>query len=70
MRADADLRSTLPRARLSRRHIPASIHNAGKLKREMLDARKAKEDNRRRHTKAGRDKPKAERRKVMLGEDV
>lgn len=54
----------------SRRHIPASIHNAGKLKREMLDARKAKEENRRRHTKAGREKPKAERKKVMLGEDV
>jgi WD repeat and SOF domain-containing protein 1 len=36
----------------------------------MLDARKVKEDNRRRHTKAGLEKPKAERKKVMMGEDA
>lgn len=52
-----------------RRHLPSSIHNATNLKRTMIDARKAKEDNRRRHTKAGQERPKAERKKVMLGED-
>ncbi|CDZ97903.1 Sof1-like rRNA processing protein (contains WD40 repeats) [Phaffia rhodozyma] len=49
-----------------RRHIPSSIHNATKLKREMIDARKAKEENRRRHTKAGLTKPKAEKKKVYF----
>lgn len=53
-----------------RRHLPSSIHNATGLKRTMIDARKAKEDNRRAHTKAGKERPKAERKKVMLGEDA
>lgn len=61
---------SLARALHRRRHVPVSIKNASSLKREMLDSRKNKEENRRRHTKAGREKPKAERKKVMLGEDA
>lgn len=45
-----------------RRHMPQSVHSAVKLKREMLEARKVKEDRRRKHTKAGREKPKPERK--------
>jgi WD repeat and SOF domain-containing protein 1 len=45
-----------------RRHLPASVHNTQKLKREMLEARKVKEDRRRKHTRAGKEKPKAERK--------
>lgn len=45
-----------------RRRLPSSIQNATELKRTMLGARKAKEDNRRRHTKDGDLKPKAERK--------
>jgi WD repeat and SOF domain-containing protein 1 len=45
-----------------RRRLPSSIQNATELKRTMLGARKVKEDNRRRHTKDGDLKPKAERK--------
>jgi WD repeat and SOF domain-containing protein 1 len=48
-----------------RRRLPSSIHNATQLKRTMLDARKVKEDNRRRHTKDGDLKPKAERKSEL-----
>jgi WD repeat and SOF domain-containing protein 1 len=51
-----------------RRHLPASVHNTQKLKREMLEARKVKEDRRRKHTRAGKEKPKAERKKAILKE--
>lgn len=40
-----------------RRHVPQSIHNATKLKREMIEARNIKEDRRRKHSRAGREKP-------------
>nr|XP_019051134.1 WD repeat and SOF domain-containing protein 1 [Kwoniella bestiolae CBS 10118]OCF30064.1 WD repeat and SOF domain-containing protein 1 [Kwoniella bestiolae CBS 10118] len=45
-----------------RRHVPQSIHNATKLKREMIESRKVKEDRRREHSRKGREKPKAERK--------
>lgn len=45
-----------------RRHLPASVHNAAQLKRDMIEARKVKEDRRRKHSRAGKEKPKAERK--------
>ncbi|TXT11995.1 uncharacterized protein COLE_02405 [Cutaneotrichosporon oleaginosum] len=51
-----------------RRHLPASVHNTQKLKREMLESRKVKEDRRRKHTRAGKEKPKAERKKAIIKE--
>jgi hypothetical protein len=44
------------------RHVPTAIKKTTDLKRTMLDARKAKEENRRRHTREGESKPKAERK--------
>lgn len=49
-----------------RRHVPQSIHNATKLKREMIEARNIKEDRRRKHSRAGREKPKAERKSKFV----
>jgi WD repeat and SOF domain-containing protein 1 len=48
-----------------RRHVPGSIHNAVKLKRDMVEAAKVKEERRRKHTRAGREKPKAERKSEL-----
>lgn len=45
-----------------RRHVPQSVHNAVKLNREMRDSIRNKEDRRRKHSRAGREKPKAERK--------
>ncbi|KII91650.1 hypothetical protein PLICRDRAFT_51786 [Plicaturopsis crispa FD-325 SS-3] len=57
--------------RVSRtRHIPKPVHHAAQLKRTMLDARKVKEERRRKHTRAGESKPKAERKKVVLAEQT
>lgn len=42
--------------------MPSAIKKTADLKRTMLDARKAKEENRRRHTREGESKPKAERK--------
>lgn len=47
---------------LRQRHVPSAIKKTADLKRTMLDARKAKEENRRRHTREGESKPKAERK--------
>ncbi|WVQ63267.1 uncharacterized protein L199_001418 [Kwoniella botswanensis] len=51
-----------------RRHVPQSIHNATKLKRDMMESRKVKEDRRREHSRKGREKPKAERKKAVIVE--
>nr|XP_019008129.1 WD repeat and SOF domain-containing protein 1 [Kwoniella pini CBS 10737]OCF46910.1 WD repeat and SOF domain-containing protein 1 [Kwoniella pini CBS 10737] len=51
-----------------RRHVPQSIHNATKLKRDMIESRKVKEDRRRDHSRAGREKPKAERKSEFPNE--
>lgn len=57
--------------RLTRkRHVPKAVHQANKLKRTMLDARKVKEERRRRHTREGENKPKAERKKTVLVEQT
>ncbi|KAH7915878.1 WD40 repeat-like protein [Hygrophoropsis aurantiaca] len=50
------------------RHLPKPVYQAAKLKRTMLDARSVKEDRRRKHTRAGESKPKAERKKVVIAE--
>jgi WD repeat and SOF domain-containing protein 1 len=52
------------------RHIPRPVFKAGQLKREMLDAARVKEERRRKHTRAGDSKPKAERKKLILAEQL
>lgn len=56
------------RAVKDRRHVPQSIHNAAKLKREMTESIKTKEDRRRKHSRAGKELPKAERKKAIIAE--
>jgi WD repeat and SOF domain-containing protein 1 len=46
------------------------VFKAGQLKREMLDAARVKEERRRKHTRAGDSKPKAERKKLILAEQL
>ncbi|ORY26572.1 WD40-repeat-containing domain protein [Naematelia encephala] len=58
------------RAVKDRRHVPASVHNTVKLKREMIEASKVKEDRRRKHSRAGKEKPKAERKKAVIAEQL
>jgi DDB1- and CUL4-associated factor 13 len=48
--------------------VPKAVKNAVQIKRTMLDAQAVKEDRRRKHSRAGESKPKAERRKVVLAE--
>jgi len=50
------------RAVKERRHVPSSVHNAVKLKRAMVEAATVKEERRRKHSRAGKEKPKAERK--------
>ncbi|KAH0582830.1 DDB1- and CUL4-associated factor 13 [Termitomyces sp. J132] len=52
------------------RHLPKSVYQASKLKRTMLEARRVKEERRRKHTRAGETKPKAERKKVVITEQT
>lgn len=55
--------------RISRkRHLPKSVFGTGKLKRSMEDSARGKEERRRKHTREGDGKPKAERRKVVIAE--
>ena len=42
--------------------MPSSVHNAVRLKREMVEAAKVKEERRRKHSRAAKEKPKAERK--------
>lgn len=53
---------------LSTRHVPKPVHKAAQLKRTMLEAQRVKEERRRKHTRAGEGKPKAERKKVVIAE--
>ncbi|KAH7883005.1 WD40 repeat-like protein [Phlebopus sp. FC_14] len=56
-------------AKISRtRHLPKPVYQAAKLKRTVLEAQHVKEERRRKHTRAGDSKPKAERKKVILTE--
>ncbi|KAF5366190.1 hypothetical protein D9758_005675 [Tetrapyrgos nigripes] len=50
------------------RHLPKPVYTAGKLKNTMLEARRVKEERRRKHTRAGESKPTAERKKVVITE--
>ena len=50
------------------RRIPKPVHKASQLKHTMLDARRVKEERRRKHTRAGASKPKAEKKTVVLAE--
>ncbi|THU98592.1 WD40 repeat-like protein [Dendrothele bispora CBS 962.96] len=50
------------------RHLPKPVYSAAKLKTTMLDARRVKEERRRKHTRAGESKPTAERKKVVITE--
>ena len=50
------------------RHIPKPVYKAAQLKRTMLEAQRVKEERRRKHTRAGESKPKAERKKVVVAE--
>ncbi|KAJ7103778.1 WD40-repeat-containing domain protein [Mycena epipterygia] len=52
------------------RHIPRPVYQAAKLKRTMLDAQRVKEERRRKHTRAGEDKPKAARKKLVVVEQA
>jgi len=47
-----------------------AIKNASELKRTMLGARAVKDERRRKHTRAGDGKPKAERKKVVVVEQT
>lgn len=46
--------------------VPKAIASASKTKRIMLDSRKRKEDNERRHSKPGSVPHKAERKKHII----
>ncbi|KAF9268797.1 WD40 repeat-like protein [Marasmius fiardii PR-910] len=50
------------------RHLPKPVYSASKLKTTMLEARRVKEERRRKHTRSGESKPKAERKKVVVAE--
>jgi WD repeat and SOF domain-containing protein 1 len=53
------------------RFMPKDIYGKGRIKRDMLDAVKRREDNRRAHQKKGEEpaNPKSERRKAILREE-
>ncbi|KAJ7231347.1 WD40 repeat-like protein [Mycena rebaudengoi] len=52
------------------RHVPRAVHQASSLKRTMLDAQRVKEERRRKHTRAGAEKPRAERKKLVVVEQA
>jgi len=52
------------------RHIPKPVYKASQLKRTMLEARRVKEERRRKHTRAGETKPRAERKKIVIAEQT
>ncbi|KAK4688856.1 DDB1- and CUL4-associated factor 13, partial [Tremellales sp. Uapishka_1] len=56
------------RAVKDRRHVPVSIHKTVNLKRTMIEAGKVKEERRRAHSRKGKEKPKAERKKAVIVE--
>lgn len=52
------------------RHLPRPVYKAGQLKSTMLEAQRVKEERRRKHTRAGESKPKAEKRTVVITEQT
>jgi WD repeat and SOF domain-containing protein 1 len=53
-----------------RRRLPRPVYTATKLKRTMLESVRVKEERRRKHSRAGETKPKAERKKVVVAEQT
>lgn len=53
---------------LRSRRLPKPVYTASQLKHTMLEARRVKEERRRKHTRAGENKPKAEKKKVVIAE--
>ncbi|KAF9648307.1 WD40 repeat-like protein [Thelephora ganbajun] len=52
------------------RHLPKPIYKANQLKRTMLEAKRVKEERRRKHTRAGDTKPKPEKKTVVEREQT
>jgi len=52
------------------RHLPKPVYKANQLKRTVLEARRVKEERRRKHTRAGGTKPKAEKKTVVVQEQT
>ncbi|KAJ3566793.1 hypothetical protein NP233_g6782 [Leucocoprinus birnbaumii] len=52
------------------RHLPKAVRSTDKLKHTMLEARRVKEERRRKHTRAGDSKPKAEKKKIVVAEQT
>ncbi|KAJ3516632.1 hypothetical protein NMY22_g14160 [Coprinellus aureogranulatus] len=50
------------------RHLPKAVYKAGQLKNTMLEARRVKEERRRKHTRAGEQKPVAEKKRTIIAE--
>lgn len=46
------------------------MYKASQLKRTMLDAKRVKDERRRKHTRSGDNKPKAEKKKVVITEQT
>ncbi|KAF9448432.1 WD40 repeat-like protein [Macrolepiota fuliginosa MF-IS2] len=58
-------------SRISRsRHMPKTIRSTDKLKHTMLEAKRVKEERRRKHTRAGEAKPKPEKKKIVVAEQT
>lgn len=53
-----------------RRHLPKAVYKTAKLKHTMLEAKRVKEERRRKHTRAGDSKPVAQKRKVVVAEQT
>lgn len=52
------------------RHIPKNVRSTDKLKHTMVEARRVKDERRRKHTRAGDSKPKAEKKKIVVAEQT
>ena len=52
------------------RHLPKPVYKANQLKRTMLEAKRVKEERRRKHTRAGETRPKAEKKTVVVREQT
>ncbi|KAL4072148.1 WD40 repeat-like protein [Scleroderma citrinum] len=66
-RAAIEYRESL-KERWNARRLPTAVHQASKLKQTILEAQRVKEERRRKHTRSGHRKPKAERKNVVLTE--
>ncbi|KAL5478492.1 SOF1 [Sanghuangporus weigelae] len=50
------------------RRLPKPVYKASHLKHTMLEAQRVKEERRRKHSRAGQSKPKAEKKRIVLAE--